>query len=147
MSTNPPGPHPSTLCAAAPGRPSSTSRPLVPPIDLSVVYCLDDLDHVDALYDGDAQGFIYARDGHPNAAQLAEKLARLEGARRASICASGMGAIASVFLSLLGQGDHVLISEGIYGKTSALVDPAAAALGDQPRDLRPGRRRRRPSRC
>jgi cystathionine beta-lyase/cystathionine gamma-synthase len=32
-----------------------------------------------------------------------------------------MGAIASVFLSLLSQDDHVLISAGVYGKTSALA--------------------------
>ena len=37
------------------------------------------------------------------------------------VCASGMGAIASVFLALLGQNDHLLVSDGIYGKTTALV--------------------------
>jgi cystathionine beta-lyase/cystathionine gamma-synthase len=121
MSTTPPDPHPSTLCARAPGPAASSSRPLVPPLDLSVVYCPDDLAHVDALYDGTAQGFIYARDGHPNAAQLAAKLARLEGAEAGLICASGMGAIAAALLSLLGQGDRVLLSDGVYGRTSALV--------------------------
>src|ERR1700733_14630358 len=88
----------STSCARGPAPVESTSRPLSPSLDLSVVYCLDDLDHVDALYDGDASGFIYARDGHPNAAQLAEKLAKLEGGEAALICASGMGAIAAAFL-------------------------------------------------
>ena len=87
MSTTPPDPHAATLCARAPGPAGSSSRPLVPPIDLSVVYCPDDLAHVDALYDGTARGFTYARDGHPNAAQLAEKLARLEGAEAGLICA------------------------------------------------------------
>ena len=70
---------------------------------------------------GTATGFIYARDGHPNAAQLAEKMARLEGGEAGLVCASGMGAIASVFLSLLAQNDHVLVAEGVYGKTTALV--------------------------
>ena len=72
MPTKPPEPHPSTLCARAPGPAVSSSRPLVPPIELSVVYCPEDPPHVDALYDGSARGFTYARDGHPNAAQLAE---------------------------------------------------------------------------
>jgi cystathionine beta-lyase/cystathionine gamma-synthase len=85
------------------------------------VYCPTDLDHVAALYDGKADGFIYARDGHPNAAQLAEKMARLEGAEAGLVCASGMGAIAAVFLSLLSQHDHVLVARGMYGKTTALV--------------------------
>ncbi len=121
MSTTRPDPHPSTICARAPGAAPSSSRPLVPPLDLSVVYCPDDLAHVDALSDGTARGFIYARDGHPNAAQLAEKLARLEGAEAALICASGMGAIAAALLTLLGQGDHVLLSDGVYGRTATLV--------------------------
>ena len=73
-----------TVCARAPGLAESSSRPLVHPIDMSVVYCPDDLDHVDALCDGESKGFIYARDAHPNAAQLAEKMARLEGARSRS---------------------------------------------------------------
>jgi cystathionine beta-lyase/cystathionine gamma-synthase len=112
---------PATVCARAPEPAPSTSRPLTPPLDLSVVYCPADLDHVDALNEGKADGFIYARDGHPNAAQLADKMARLEGAEAGLVCASGMGAIAAVFLSLLSRDDHVLIAGGIYGKTTALV--------------------------
>jgi cystathionine beta-lyase/cystathionine gamma-synthase len=121
MPTTPPEPHASTVCARAPEPAGSSSRPLVPPIELSVVFCLDDLAHVDSLYEGRAQGFTYGRDGHPNASQLADKLARLEGAEAGLICASGMGAIAAALLSLLDQGDHVLLSDGVYGRTSALV--------------------------
>jgi cystathionine beta-lyase/cystathionine gamma-synthase len=82
---------------------------------------VDDLDQVDALYGGTAQGFLYARDGHPNAVELAAKVAQLESAETALVCASGMGAIASAFLSLLGQNDHALISAGVYGRTMSLV--------------------------
>jgi cystathionine beta-lyase/cystathionine gamma-synthase len=120
----PPGrlqPDPSTLCARAAAPRESSSQPLTPPIELSAVYCLADLDHVDALYQGDAPGFIYAREANPNAVQLGDKLARLEGGEAGLVCASGMGAIASVFLALLGQNDHLLVSDGIYGKTTALV--------------------------
>ncbi len=96
---------------------------------MSVVYCPDDLDHVDALCDGTAKGFVYARDAHPNAAQLADKMARLEGAEAGLVCSSGMGAIASVFLTLLSQNDHTLISQGVYGKTSSLVSHHLARWG------------------
>jgi cystathionine beta-lyase/cystathionine gamma-synthase len=110
-----------TLCARAPEPAGSSSRPLVPSIDLSVVYCPADLDHVDALSEGTATGFIYARDGHPNAVQRAEKMSRLEGGEAGIVCASGMGAIAAVFLTQLSQNDHVLVARGVYGKTTALV--------------------------
>jgi cystathionine beta-lyase/cystathionine gamma-synthase len=88
---------------------------------LSVVYCLDDLDQVDALYGGTTPGFLYARDGHPNGVELAGKLAQLECGETALVCASGMGAIASAFLALLSQNDHALISAGVYGRTMSLV--------------------------
>ena len=101
--------------------PESVSPPLVAPLELSSVYCPEDLDHVDALSEGRSNGFIYARDGHPNAAQLAEKIAHLEGGDAGLICASGMGAIASTFLAFLSQNDHALVSDGVYGRTTALV--------------------------
>jgi cystathionine beta-lyase/cystathionine gamma-synthase len=110
-----------TDCARGPAQALSSTPPLVAPLALSTVYCPADLDHVDAIYNGDSRGFIYARDGHPNAAELAEKLARIEGGEAGLICASGMGAIAGVFLTLLDQDDDALISDGIYGKTAALA--------------------------
>jgi cystathionine beta-lyase/cystathionine gamma-synthase len=112
----------STSCARGPARSESTSPPLVAPLSLSSVYCPADLDHVDALSEGRSIGFIYARDGHPNAAMLAEKMAHLEGGDGALICASGMGAIASVFFALLSQNDHALISDGVYGRTTSLAN-------------------------
>jgi cystathionine beta-lyase/cystathionine gamma-synthase len=119
----------STLCARSPEPAESSSRPLIPSLDLSVVYCLDDLDHVDALYNGDARGYTYSRDGHPNADMLAGKLAKLEAGEAGLICASGMGAIAGAFLSLLSQGDHALVSDGIYGRTIALVNRQLSRWG------------------
>lgn len=64
-----------TRCARAPEVPRSITEPLSPPIQLSSVYRVAGLDEVDALFEGRADGFFYARDGHPNAAQLADKLA------------------------------------------------------------------------
>jgi cystathionine beta-lyase/cystathionine gamma-synthase len=40
-----------------------------------------------------------------------------------------MGAIAAVFLSLLSQNEHALISQGVYGKTSALATRQLARWG------------------
>jgi cystathionine beta-lyase/cystathionine gamma-synthase len=129
MPSSNPIPRRSTICARGPNRSESTSHPLAPPIEISTVYCLSDFNHVDALYQGSAKGFIYARDAHPNSSQLAEKMARLEGGETGLVCASGMGAIASVFLSLLSQNDHALVSEGVYGKTTALVSRQLARWG------------------
>jgi cystathionine beta-lyase/cystathionine gamma-synthase len=121
----------STACARGAIRTRSTSPPLVAPLELSSVYCPADLDHVDALNSGEASGFIYARDGHPNAAELAEKLCCLEGGEAGLVCASGMGAIASIFLTLLSQNDRALISDGVYGKTASLATKLLPRWGIQ----------------
>ncbi|HEV3166183.1 MAG TPA: PLP-dependent transferase [Isosphaeraceae bacterium] len=124
-----PKPRPQTTCARPPEQPESVSTPLAPPLQTSAVYCLAGLDQVEALYGGEARGFIYARDGHPNASQLAAKIAALEGAEAALVCASGMGAEAAVFLSCLDAGDHVALSEGLYGRTVALVNKELSRYG------------------
>ena len=54
------------------------STPLVPPLYQSSVYTLPDLDALDRIVNGEEPGFIYARDGHPNAKALADQLAELE---------------------------------------------------------------------
>ncbi|MDR3632270.1 MAG: aminotransferase class I/II-fold pyridoxal phosphate-dependent enzyme [Isosphaeraceae bacterium] len=120
---------PSTLCARPAGLPPSATQPLVPPLQLSSVYSVAGLEQIDALYERREQGFIYARDGHPNASQLAAKIAALEGAEAGLVCASGMAAEAALFLTLLGQGAHVALSEGLYGKTVALVGRELARFG------------------
>lgn len=114
-------PRDSTLCARGEEGPRSVSRPLASPISLSSVYRIADLDQIDDLHEGRLEGYFYARDGHPNAVELAAKLARLEGAEAGLIGASGMAAIAATLLATTGQGDHVIISEGLYGKTTTLI--------------------------
>src|SRR6266700_2499081 len=94
-------PRPESICARPTETPPSATEPLVPPLQLSVVYRMADLDQVDALYQKQAAGFVYARDGHPNAVQLAAKIASLEGAEAGLVCASGMAAEATLLLSLL----------------------------------------------
>jgi cystathionine beta-lyase/cystathionine gamma-synthase len=110
-----------TTCARPPEEPASASAPLVPPIHLSAVYRIAGLDQIDAFYEGRAAGFIYARDGHPNRAQLAAKVAALEEAEAALVCASGMAAEAALFLAGLAQGDALALAEGVYGRSAALA--------------------------
>jgi cystathionine beta-lyase/cystathionine gamma-synthase len=107
----------------------SATRPLVPPLQPSAVYEVSDLDQIDALYGGDATGFIYARDGHPNARELASKLTALEGSGASLVCASGMAAEAAVALATLGAGAHVALSDGVYGRTYALFVRELARYG------------------
>ena len=125
----PTAPELATTCARGADEAASATTPLAPSIHLSAVYRIAGLDQIDALYEGREPGFIYARDGHPNAAQLAAKIAALEGAEAALVCASGMAAEAAVFLAGVGQGDAIALSEGLYGRSVALAARELARFG------------------
>src|SRR4249920_72828 len=63
---------------------------------------------------GKDKGYDYARTNHPNRKAPEKTLAKLEGGHSAYVFTSGMAAIDSVF-RLLRPGDHVLLSEAVYG--------------------------------
>jgi cystathionine beta-lyase/cystathionine gamma-synthase len=65
----------------------------------------------------------------PNQAALAGKLCVLEGAEDGLVLSSGMAAISSVLLALLGTGDHAVIQDEIYGGTHAMVSQHFDRLG------------------
>src|SRR5689334_16354745 len=94
---------------------------LVPPLYPAAVYTLPDLDALDAVYDGKSPGFIYARDGHPNAAHLGDRLTKLERGTWGIVTGSGMGAITAGLLALVSAGDRVIASNRLYGRTTKLL--------------------------
>jgi cystathionine beta-lyase/cystathionine gamma-synthase len=97
-----------------------SSKPLVPPLYQSSVYCLEDLDALDRIMSGDEPGFIYARDNHPNAVRLADRLATLERGSWAVLGSSGMASISAAVLALVSQGDRIVASHRLYGRTTQL---------------------------
>jgi cystathionine beta-lyase/cystathionine gamma-synthase len=113
---------PATLCARPPATPPATTTPLAPEPHLSIVTRIASLDEVDALYEGRAPGYVYARDGHPNLDQLAGKIAALEGAEAAWVGASGMAVESALLLASLSAGDQIALADGVYGKTGRLVE-------------------------
>ncbi|MFL5340670.1 MAG: trans-sulfuration enzyme family protein [Gemmataceae bacterium] len=107
------------------------SEPLVPPICQSSVYTIADLDTLDRLYNGEESGFIYARDGHPNAQHLADRLTQLESAKWSLVCGSGMAAISACVLPLVRQGDRIVASNRLYGRTTQLFRQELPRFGVQ----------------
>jgi cystathionine beta-lyase/cystathionine gamma-synthase len=101
--------------------PLGSTTPLAPPLYQSSVYAIPDLDALDRIYSEQEPGFVYARDAHPNALELAATLAKLEHAEWSLVCASGMAAITASFLSLVRPGDRVVASNQLYGRTSQLL--------------------------
>jgi len=105
------------------------STSLAPPLYPSSVYNLPDLDALDRVMNGQEPGFIYARDGHPNAKILADKLATLESARWAVVCGSGMAALTAAFLAYVSGGQRIIASNRLYGRTTKLLRQELARFG------------------
>jgi len=57
----------------------------------------------------------------PNHLALNEKLAALENAEAAIVTASGMAAVSTALLTVLGSGDHMLAQNCLYGGTHTLI--------------------------
>ena len=109
--------------------PELVTRPLAAPIYPATVYCCDSPDQASQLLAGESAGFVYSRDGHPNAHMLAARCAELHAADRAAITGSGMSALALGLLTQLRQGDHVVVSHQLYGRSLTLFTAEAERIG------------------
>ena len=70
---------------------------------------------------GRAKGFVYQRDGHPNAELLAQRCCELHAAPWAVVTASGMSALAAAILSQVSADGHILASNQLYGRSLQLI--------------------------
>jgi cystathionine beta-lyase/cystathionine gamma-synthase len=73
--------------------------------------------------------FAYAREGHPNAKELEERLALLDGAEGAVTFSTGIGAITGLILHLLDPGDHLVVSDVSYAGTAEFARGFLRAKG------------------
>lgn len=121
--------NPDDLCPRPQHLPPQTTRPHTPPIYATSVWTCDSPAQADAMLAGQQQGYVYQRDGHPNADLLAEKLRNLHGAERAAVTSSGMAALSAALLSQLQAGDHALVSSRLYGKSHTLFLGEGSRLG------------------
>jgi cystathionine beta-lyase/cystathionine gamma-synthase len=120
---------PSDLCPRPIPLPPLATTPHAPPIYPTSVWACESPQQADDMLAGRLPGYVYQRDGHPNAWLLAEKCRLLHAAERAAITASGMGALAVAMLSHLSTGDHAVIGSRVYGKTLQLFGVEAKLLG------------------
>lgn len=77
---------------------------------------------------GQSTGYDYSRSGNPTRQALEEGLAVLEGASRGFAYASGMAAITSLMF-LFRQGDHLVVTEDLYGGSYRLFEKLFQQFG------------------
>jgi len=69
----------------------------------------------------DLPGTYYGRFGTPTMEALQEAIAALEGGHRCVLYPSGLAACAGALLAFLSAGDHLLVSDSVYGPTRNLA--------------------------
>lgn len=100
--------------------PDPSTGSIVPPIYQTSTYVQEEL--------GKNKGYDYARTAHPNRRGLERCVAKLEGGRAAFVFSSGMAGIDAVF-RLLRPGDHVIVSQAVYGGVFRLATQLLAHFG------------------
>lgn len=70
---------------------------------------------------GQSTGYDYTRSGNPTREVLEDALAKLEGGARGLVFSSGMAALTTLLLHF-SSGDHLLVSEDLYGGTYRLLE-------------------------
>lgn len=128
-----------TACIHA-GFKADENRSHVTPIYASSTYLFDSVEQSIDLFTGKEKGFIYGRFGNPTIAQCENKIAALETYNlkkedgnpleaKAILHASGMSAIATLFFSLLKNGQKILSHYSLYGGTQELIDKVMPEAG------------------
>jgi len=100
--------------------PDPTTGAIMTPIYQTSTYVLEGL--------GKTKGFDYARTINPTRLALEKNLAALEGGEKGFCFASGMSAISAV-MTLVGKGDHLVVSNMTYGGTFRLFERVLRGYG------------------
>src|SRR5215210_4602844 len=100
--------------------PDPTTGSIIVPIYQTSTYVQDKL--------GQHKGYEYSRTGNPTRTALEECVASLEEGKYGLAFASGMGAETTI-MYLFAPGDHLLISNDVYGGTYRLFERVLARYG------------------
>ncbi len=109
--------------------PAPAEAPLSTPIWQTSTFAFTDAEHYAHTLRQPGQGYVYTRYENPTTAALEATMADLEGGARGLATASGMGAIATVLLSLASAGEHLVAQRDLYGGTYSLLGATAGRLG------------------
>ena len=96
----------------------------------SYIHRFDD----DSVYDA----VVYAAVGTQNARSLAQAVAALEDGYRSVITSSGLAAVTMAISALVNAGDHILVTDSVYGPTRKFYDMVLARYGVEATFYEPG---------
>jgi cystathionine beta-lyase/cystathionine gamma-synthase len=99
------------------------------PIYQNSLFAFESYDKFDEAMKQLLDHHVYSRGNNPTVQYLEQKLADLEEAESAKCFASGMAAITSAILSVVGQGDHIVCVHQAYGPTREFLSSYLSRFG------------------
>jgi cystathionine beta-lyase/cystathionine gamma-synthase len=100
----------------------------VTPIYQTSAFVFKDLDELEGYYHGNGQ-YLYSRVANPNTDELADAVARLEGAEDGVAASSGLSAILAGVLAVVKSGDHIVAADDLYGGSFHMLKAELNDLG------------------
>jgi len=99
------------------------------PIYQTSTFVFDNADHGAQCFSGESDGYIYTRIGNPTIHALESQLGELEGGFGGIATSSGMAAVNTIYMAILGQGDHMISSGAVYGPSRLLIENHYSRFG------------------
>ena len=118
----------STLCVHGGWQPGN-GEPRQLPITQSTTFKYDNTEEMADLFDLKKAGYFYTRLQNPTCDQTASKIAALEGGIGAMLTSSGQAANFFAVFNICEAGDHIVVSNEIYGGTYNLFGVTLKKLG------------------
>jgi methionine-gamma-lyase len=101
------------------------------PIYQTSTFRFKSADHGAQCFADDTQGYIYTRINNPTIDALENLVAELENGYRAIATSSGMGAVNTIYMALLSQGDHMVSTAAVYGPSRVVMEKHYSRFGVQ----------------
>lgn len=92
------------------------------PIYQTSTFKFKNAQHGADCFSGKSDGYIYTRIANPTIRAFEKNIAELENGFDGIATSSGMGAINSVYMSLLSAGSHIVSSDSVYGPARGLLE-------------------------
>lgn len=107
--------------------PAEHQGAVAPPVYFTSTYTFPTIEETDAA--AARGGLLYAREHNPTTELLEARLANLEGAEAGVVVATGMAAVGTLTLSLLSQGDEIVVHQTLYSNTVAMMSGGLPRFG------------------
>jgi len=85
-------------------------------------YVYSSAEEAEAAFKDEIDRFVYSRYGNPTVRMFEERMRLLEGTEACFATATGMSAVFVALAALLGKGDRVVSSRGLFGSCFVILD-------------------------